>query len=845
MRIVLAVTAVSLSALSCTGRSAPSPSPSAAPPKAASAIPTPVPTEWSYPNERAWIVSATARDVAEMLVHAHQPALARADALRFSTAGQPEAAGGPRFTVSFEAQGRREYALTLADHLWAPAGYEPLAAGLIRDLGLKPAPPAAEPRVLAVLLDPRSSVLERESRRVSRGLAESMLQPVLHEEAGLILGTLALREASGRFSDTRHTLCRMSAHLAVARALRQGAPSELADYGEALLLTLVNRQKDALERVALLEKAAAAPERAAWLRVLRMRNTGDWRILRQPARSSLLERLEHLRALQGGVGGSQAMNFLDSFKAEPMGDWARLALQARTNNEQGNIFIRSVTGSDLADAAATWKAFHGTVLPPEQLVEALNTVPERLMVSGEDKTAQPRVIGWGSWARYFQRNLCFDAQAVVGFIDATGLAGEGILPRREELDRRFSVLALWPRVALEWEGVMAPYSPAQRGTVAQASLEAKRQQCLRAEELIRRTPELVPPEPLWVMHEACAFMGQTKSSTPSVVARWLDLPAPAGTALTNGDTRIAWFDLGPERPRVLAELHGRAPFDHQLIQVIERDPPLTFEALAALYGPLAEYNLRAMERLASGQPDAASARALYTRMAALEPDRNLDLGDYLVDLGEEAAAARAYEEAAKRARNRMAVAGGMMWLVGYHLENGRAERAHALAESAAAVGSREGIATMGYLMERLGRYDQAVEWYRRSGDPLALASFFVRYLRKVGDQRFGGEATAAMAELFPRGFEKVTLDQLTGPPDPASVMVTGLYARSTRFGLRKGDLVVALNGYRARGHEQYQCLWTLDDSPEAVVIVWRDGRYVEVKGRMNDARYGLVRRVRA
>jgi tetratricopeptide (TPR) repeat protein len=834
------------SAFACTGPTASPPSPSAprvTPPPAAA--PTPAATEWSWPNERTWIVAVTSRDVVEMILYARDKALAADDALRFSLAAEPGAATDvPRFALSFEAGGRRQLALSFPDHLWSPASYEPLAAGLIRDLGLKGAPAPSDGRVLSVLLDARSPVLERESQRVSRGLAAQMLQPALHEEAALVLGTLALREdAASRFSDTRHTLCRIASHLAVARALREGSASALADYGDALLLTLVNRQRDALEQVRLLEESSPPPALGPWLRVLRVHNTADWRILKRPARASLLERLEHFRALQRSLGGSQATAFLEGFKAEPMGDWGRIALARGMTVEQGHVFSRSVTGLDLKDAGETWAAFHGAPLPPEKLAQALNARPERLIAAGPDGTARPRVIGWGLWARYFQRNLCFDAVGTTEFIDSTLGLGQEAMTRQAELSDRFSGLDLWPRVSLQERIVGLP--PNLKEAMAQAEARRK-ERCLRVDEMIQRTPELVPPEALFMAPALCnAALPAT--SAQLLVRRWLDLPVPAGTVMTNAESRLALLAPGPEKERVLAELRARAPFDQPLIWITT--PPqrvVPFAELAALYGPLAEYSLPAMAQLASAQHDPQLACPLHERMARWEPDRNLALGECLIDLGEEARAVRAFEAAIAQARDRVAVSAGVMWLVGHYLETGREGRARQVAEMAAEVGSATGLATMGYLMERLGRYDEAAEWYRGIANRYEDATgwlnwFLVRYLRSVGDRRFGLEGQTALSGLFPFGFEKVTLAELKTAPLEMPVRVTGRYSRSTRFGLREGDVVIALNGYRVRSDEQYQCLWTLDDAPEATVIVWRDGSYQEIKGRMNDLRYGSIR----
>src|SRR6185503_20235032 len=177
-------------------------------------------------------------------------------------------------------------------------------------------------------------------------------------------------------------------------------------------------QRDALARIQALEGGKPAVPWAAFLRALRIRITRDWRILSDPGKATLVERLQHYRALRESLGGSKALAFLKSVKPEPMGDWGRIALENGGSVEEGNIFAASLPALEMNEAAEVWPLLNGRPLPADKAVEALNALPQGL-VSRDEKTGPvPRVIGWGTWARYFQRNVAFAADASTNFLES-------------------------------------------------------------------------------------------------------------------------------------------------------------------------------------------------------------------------------------------------------------------------------------------------------------------------------------------------------------------------------------------------------------------------------------------
>jgi hypothetical protein len=152
----------------------------------------------------------------------------------------------------------------------------------------------------------------------------------------------------------------------------------------------------------------------------------------------------------------------------------------------------------------------------------------------------------------------------------------------------------------------------------------------------------------------------------------------------------------------------------------------------------------------------------------------------------------------------------------------------------------------------MGRYEEAESTYaalaeRYPNSAFVLDVFYMRYERRVGDGRFRAEAARAEKKLFPGGMKRVTLADMGGPVDvagpagPARAGLPVMEEPSKEFkdmGLRVGDNVVALDGYRVYTDVQYACIRRLTDQPDTSVIVARNGEYIELKGKTERRRYG-------
>ena len=140
-----------------------------------------------WKSEQEWIVS----DV----VIAIQNIAAAANGAREQGPTTARASPGPGQGATLE----------ISDHIWAAAAYVPTARAAIVNRQARRVP--ANDELIAALLDPTTRIIQRENVRVSAKLRADLRCPGAHEEAALLIGALALREAAGVFTDTRRLIC--------------------------------------------------------------------------------------------------------------------------------------------------------------------------------------------------------------------------------------------------------------------------------------------------------------------------------------------------------------------------------------------------------------------------------------------------------------------------------------------------------------------------------------------------------------------------------------------------------------------------------------------------------------
>ena len=800
----------------------------------ATPISTPFPTSWEYKTEQEWIVAQVVKALIDMAQYAQTRSAADAAALEVRVTTRPDPAGVPTFEVAVPARGKT-WTLRVTDHIWSPEMYATLAADLLGPATVAAARPnsVTESVTLAALTRPRTDVMVAESERVSAELGLDMTNVAAHEDAALLFATLALREYSGDFYDNHRSLCRLAAHLVMSSTLRQGAAPSLAGrYAEITLLTLAFApQRLALSRLDALD-ATPNPSAAvrAWNRTLRMRNTEDWRVLADPQKATLLERLEYLTWISWKTGLAAGLEFLDKTPLDDTPDWGSRILSGSVSVEAGHRFVPMGLALVFQDAAAMPLGL-GEGSDPKRIAEALNAEPAVGPVRLEGGRVVVEVLDRGSWAAWAQRHVLHHVEKDVWFTDEMLGLPDRAKEYRVQFAKAFGGLRQFPLAARRMAKDTSSYEAAMRDSLA----------------LLSTHPEWVGGHNWTMLLDRPRFPAAAFAVPPMEL--WSEPLFPAGTYFEwpkrlwkpDGHLRVR----GPELQKMRADL----PHYSRVVRAAVRDR-LGVKATAAdlkrEYGALMDYDTNVMAEVAwASVDDPAEYKRIMRRMGDLDPDDLDSLGYYLAEQGEDAEAARVYEEFVARARDRIGVSNSVRWLVDHHFDTGNKKRALEVAREAAEVHSGRGLTTLAMLYERMGRWRDAEEYFRMmadryEGNETTVLAFYLRRQRagKEGDDSAPREAL--MAKVFPAGLETTTTED-AGPPKDG-VEVLGSSRQAKKAGLATRDVVVAADGLRVHTHDQYITVRELRREPEMTLRVWRKDRYLDLTTRQFDRYFSVEAR---
>jgi hypothetical protein len=691
----------------------------------------------------------------------------------------------------------------LSAQLWSPAAFAPLAAAVT---GPVTATGAMGSPVHTALLDLTPATLVATGASTSRDLASDMRNPASHDAAAMVIGAFALRESAGRFHDVRWSLNRMTAHLALAAALRNGAPAA-ADgrLAEAILLTLANHQSRALSSLDRVQKELPSPAVDAWARALRLRMTQDWRAVTDPSTATLLEKHEYFRSRRATAARSLASQELERLNLSPGVESSRMVQASAMSVEDGGVVDEALT-LEQAESADVFYLIHRRPIASEP-GEPLNVRAGRCLEGGK-----PNALPWGAWAEFSQRHLANLVWRVDSYyrrsVSDAGAADE----RRGTLQRALGELSMYPLGTIFW-------------TKGPRAVEADLRYINEAIDTAVSAPERVTST-VWAFLETSANYEAVRAGMPPKKEWFVELAARAPY-----DAGARALDLGlSASPSVVDALVGEAPFDYgvgnEFLRTRYGDKAPYAEVLR-VFTPRLDYDLRVL-RLARDRATEPEARLNVSRAACVVARAEcMALGAELArqNRADDAALeyARAFDDPSVDA---VSMANNARWLVNYYVDRGRTAAAESLAARAAGTLAYEGLVAKAYFDERLQRFEAAEQGYQaaatRYNNNAEVIGFYYRAVNVHKRNEYQPRLDEQLARRFPNGL--VPLSVISGRP-ASGVIVTKDSELSRAAGLQAGDLIVGLEGWRVDNLPQYRAINAFFKTDVMKITAWRTNMF--------------------
>jgi tetratricopeptide (TPR) repeat protein len=787
-----------------------------------------------FQDESQFIVETIVSDLAEQIYYAKFHHLPDAGLFYVSANETADSSfGTPTYDIQVDLDANYQglkTRLNISGPIWSPEVYDNLATQLAQLVGLK----AGETNdstpivLLSKLTDGTAETIERENQTLSQALQDDFTNGALHEQAALLLGAFTLREHSGDFYEIRTPLCRITAHLAMARMLENKNLSTAdGQLAEIILSTLMNNEVDALQQLS--KVPLKDPAIISWVRALRARNTTDYRPLDKLNNLTPIECIYWFYALDQSASTGIAWSKLSDVQKKTA-DFVRIANENSSPVGVGHQLLALSVPLEFREIHSIYQLSHKKELSNNELITALNEMPGRCFFNGSDGQTAVRIIGWGLWAGFFQRQACHAVEHDFDFLQRIWGVPDETQKFSSKSDQIFGGLRLYPFVrrlnAIDSATYHQSVDDGFKITVA--------------------TPQLVPAE-CWDYLDYWLNPDDYYHPNPNPhINEWHKHNPPPGTAynphprmdhpsLTNRGDSEALFD----------KLHQMAPYDGIISWYIwktkYKQKP-TYDQAMALFDPTLPFCPYSMKKVADtvlNQPDLYEI--LLAKAATIDPSDYFVLADYFAAKAEDAKAAQYYEQGNKQNPDPVAVAADAGWLIHYYLKNGRTEDARRLADFVGDVYSGGGLQAKAEFLEATGNYPGAFQWFskiaERYQDSTYVIAYAIRHKTETGDAQFESLVQDQLTKEFPAGIEQVNLANFLSPPtDGVLIKQASDHARAA--GMRTGDVIVAIDGIRSHTYDQYLCGRQIKLDPQMDLIVWQGQHYREIKTSPPNRRFG-------
>lgn len=773
-------------------------------------------------DEASWLATEILQDVLEMSSYCNDRSSALAMRIEANVKHLKGGFEPPSISVSGGADTSALHSeWEMSRHFWAWENYAPFAVKILDKVSSSAAPEPASivAPILSDLEKQETKSIGKHNIALSKELSAHPDNPILHELAAVTIGVYAMRDAVPYFTDTRRYACRMAAHLSMARAISP-KPSHIGILADSLISLLVGRQAESLALVEQLPEQMAAYKLA-----IRLRSTGDWRLLTNKATATRLERNAWARAAIANTSSTWYASQLSSPEELADPDLGRAGTCANSLSvEAGHRFVSRAIVREIAEYQKAFETHHQTSLTKDNPTEGMNILPGRCIQSDDTNENRMTVLSWGHIADFHQRHLLGACMLMEEFLGGSlGMPGESSR-LKVHLEKSYSGLRLYPLLCGKME--LRAFKSVKPDTMS------------AIEKVLRPGNQGDVPLPLW------RSVAGASSVSQSAFVKWVNDHQPWNTS------RYLLLRMSPK----LRSLHdadkwtratAMAPRDIDLLGYRANAMGVSttdVESLRNHYRDVQDYNFSIITKVGyAARNTPAKCVEVMTAACEVNPDFYIDLGRWLetVDGGADAAIA-SYEKALALARSRVSLSHSLDWLARQYLDRGNHQRALQVAKEASSTYSAPGLRLEAQVLEEIGDLEGAekllkacLERYPKYNQ---LVPFYARNRARSPHCKLEWEKVAA--DIFPDGFETAQIDALDSPPKDGVAMEASSRHGTLKLGTQV--ILVAWDGIRVRNERQFRVVGDLSLRPDFQITYWIGGSYVEEKVRDPERRINFM-----
>jgi hypothetical protein len=819
-------------------------------------------------NEETWIVGDVARDLGQLVGFAAAkenggntsmaptnvtltPSTSEADGRTYTVQARPW--NGTIFMQDF----------TVSGSPWEPGAYQPWAKSLAEAWGVRPQAMPTEAmtddQLVALLSEPTMDNVLAVNGNLTDALTKTPASAGLHEQAALLLMLVVWAEPNSDFCDSRELIDSASAHLAMAKLLREGTPAGMAGrLAEASLLEQIGRGAEASQKLNALAATPNLPHEARdWVSALQLDNWGDWRKITPGADATLLLDWEYYGKLAVYTGGPLAQNFFDQMAKAHQGVAAKTFLSwdysgdntpQDLSHEKWRIAKimhalgrgpepapeeggRAAPLLSISALAGAWGAMVPAAEPEADtedggtatvIADAGNTTSFLNEIhAGPWQGDRLMVVTPGEWGALEQRNLMALLGNINDYLRTTLQDPKAAAQfRKQEVAPRKGILRLGPLL-----GYYLASNQAQYDTALAA-----------AGKFIAAHPEWTSAA-IWRRFRAPRAMWKTPTTIPDY-GTWFDPFMPEETTFDSSN-RMYFPEFKSQKPESFRPWMEVSP-DNENVKVqwlmADTGGKPTAEQIRKALGPIVDYSVTVGLMAANACLDdiAAYQKAMQT-VCDLNATFYLMMGRTLQEHGQEAAAAAAFQKAVDHFDDDpITMSNGMDFLVNYYFDHNRQADAMTVAQRAADVGSANGMLTLARLYARMGNFAQALKIAQQEDRAYGggLGGKFMVYAawgKETGDTKAKRQADQLWGRMTTGKLQQTaTLNGMAKAPAPTEgVQVQEENYFTKTGGLQTGDIIVAIDGRKVRSLYDANIVLGFSVSSDYPMIFWRDGQYLE------------------